>query len=703
MKKYYQMLFCIFVCFMTSVYAANNAAPDSTSKGPHEVVAAEYRLPAGIDKDVLKDKETEIWAKVFYPKDQTGKAPLVVMLHGNHATCGDPSTSPRRDTSCYYTNSGQCPPGYIVVPSHEGYNYLAENLASWGFWVVSVNANRGINCSWADNDDFGLIYTRGKLVLKHLALLYQWSTQGGAPESLKLGQKGLADKIDFSHVGLFGHSRGGQGVRAAYNLYSDEQLWQQKIPSLGIKAIYEVGATDFSMPEHIDAKGVVWNQLLPMCDGDVSDLQGRMPFERMMSLMEQKPDAQKSLYEVWGANHNFFNTEWQQSDSVGCNHGTKIFNQKLAGSVEQQAVALASVPAFFRSHLTNDVPNKEDQAYNKNFNPLFLLPETVTNVTQVDRDFTPTPGLVSMMVVEDFDKKTGINSSGNSNLSNEIIIKHKRLINTENQHQADISWQVAAANTFFEAVFAGVGQGVNAFDAVTLDFRIAREKNKLNSEDDITDFGIKLEDAEGHFSNEISVSDYALLNGPGTDNLVFKTVRIPLSAFTGVNVSRLRGVRFVFDKSATGFIHLANMRLHRDLGLGSDYIDAAKVIYSKAKATGLQRVNHPMPVEYVSEQQNEIREIKLIQIKNAVPAKQKRYELRLASKEAFPVTDAMPVLKVGDKEFKNSRYSDMMHLQEITFMLSEDEYLHLSKTAEISVKIGKVWKFGNLTKWLSRH
>lgn len=700
MKKYYQLLFCIFTFFISNAYAAENAAPDSSNIGPHKVVSVEYRLPAGIDDDVLTNSATEIWAKVFYPKDQTEKAPLVVMLHGNHATCGDPNTSPRHDSSCYYTYSGFCPPGYIVVPSHEGYNYLAENLASWGFWVVSVNANRGINCAWGGEDN-GLIFARGKLVLKHLALLYQWSTQGGAPESLGLGQKGLADKIDFSRVGFFGHSRGGQGVRAAYNLYSDGQMWQQKIPGLGIKAIYELGSTDFPMPEYLDAKGVVWNQLLPMCDGDVSDLEGRMPFERMMSFMAQKPDAQKSLYEVWGANHNFFNTEWQQSDAFHCEYGTKIFNQKLAGSEQQQAVALASVPAFFRSHLTNEMQRKEELTYNKNFNPLFVLPKSVSNVTQVDRDFTPTPGLISMMVAEDFDQKTGINSSGNQNLASEISIEHQQLQNAENQHQAEISWQKAGPNIFFEAVFAGVGQGKNALDAVTLDFRIAREKNKLNQED-ITDFGIKLDDADGQFSNEIVVSDYALLNGPGNGNLVFKTVRIPLSAFTGVNMSRLRGIRFVFDKTSTGFIHLANVRLHHDLGLGSDVTDAARAAYSRYKAVSLQKVNPHIPVEYVAEQQNEIRDIKMIQVKNAALAKQKHYEIRLGSKEAFPVMNSMLVLKIGDQEFKNSRYSDMLHLQEITFMLSEAEYQRLSKTAEITVKAGKVWKFGTLAKWMSK-
>src|SRR4029077_16889885 len=139
------------------------------------------------------------------------------------------------------------------------------------------------------------------------------------------------------------------------------------------KAIFEIGAVDGQTSRVLDANGVVWNQLLPMCDGDVSDLEGRYPFERMVWNKFEKANAQKSVYEVWGANHNFFNTEWQESDTADCPVGFPIFDPKAMGSENQRMIALATVPAFFRSHLGNNI----DIVFNQNFNPLYNLPSIV--------------------------------------------------------------------------------------------------------------------------------------------------------------------------------------------------------------------------------------------------------------------------------------------------------------------------------------
>jgi len=67
------------------------------------------------------------------------KYPLVLFLHGRHATCyqGGPEGS---DTA----GSWPCPDGYDPIPSHEGYRYVADILASHGYVVVSISAN-GIN------------------------------------------------------------------------------------------------------------------------------------------------------------------------------------------------------------------------------------------------------------------------------------------------------------------------------------------------------------------------------------------------------------------------------------------------------------------------------------------------------------------------------------------------------------------------------
>lgn len=689
MKKIITLLGCVFIALLTAnALAASIKAPDSTDSGPHKVASAEYRLPATMDPDILDDRKTEIWAKVFYPQDikGSGSAPLVVMLHGNHGTCGT-GTNPRLDTSCEYTDSGVCPAGYIPTPNHEGYNYLAENLASWGFIVASVNANRGITCGGGNSGDYGLNLARGKLVLKHLALLHEWSTAGGAPKSLGLGTNGLIGKIDFGNVGLLGHSRGGEGVRAAYNLYRDtDSKWPQEIPGLAIKAIFEIGAVDGQTSRVLDADGTVWNQLLPMCDGDVSDLEGRFPFERMMLNVSEKSDAQKSLYEVWGANHNFFNTEWQNSDSYGCKAGKPIFEKNASYSVKQQAVALASVPAFFRSRLGAEAK----PAFNQNFNPLVMLPDVVTQTTQVDRDFIPSPGATESLTFEDFDKATGTNSSGFNNVSSQIAIKHRN-IGGSSQRAANISWKASGQGAYFEAVWAAESQGKDIHDFATLDFRVGRTGHDRNNVS--TDFSIALVDAAGLMSKEIQVSDYALINGPGTGNSVLLTVRIPLTVFQSVDLTKVHSVRFIFDKSSSGDLNVANIRIQRQTGFGMD----KNAVLAKIERLHTAAALASQQVEYVPENLNSIRSVRMTHKSYALSG-QPGVEITVTSQVPFPAMNNLPILVVGDKQFKLSRYTDKKHLKELTFTLTNEEYNSISKDSKATVSDGKIWKFGSIAK-----
>lgn len=154
-------------------------APDAT--GGSTPNSEEYRLPASIDTDVLTGRNTELWAKVYWPADFSGGPyPLVLFLHGNHDTCGRIGTSPRVDDKSDYTLTGACPAGYSVVNNHLGFEYLATQLASSGYIVASLNANRGItgapNPDASYPDDPLHIFSRGRLVLKHLETLRKWKS-----------------------------------------------------------------------------------------------------------------------------------------------------------------------------------------------------------------------------------------------------------------------------------------------------------------------------------------------------------------------------------------------------------------------------------------------------------------------------------------------------------------------------------------------
>ena len=66
-----------------------------------------------------------------------------MLLHGRHSTCHQGSQA---------GGGWPCAAGWETIPSFQGYDYLAENLASWGYIVVSVSAN-GINARDSSSSD----------------------------------------------------------------------------------------------------------------------------------------------------------------------------------------------------------------------------------------------------------------------------------------------------------------------------------------------------------------------------------------------------------------------------------------------------------------------------------------------------------------------------------------------------------------------
>ena len=146
---------------LVNAYPIADHSFDNFEIGSYRVESDQYRIGARVIPSILSDRAVEIWAKAHYPLAEEGNHPIVVMLHGNHPTCGRDS-NPRIDDNCEYTFHGTCPSGYEVVRNHEGYDYIAKNLASFGYIVISINANRGINCGPASAGDPALNEARGK-------------------------------------------------------------------------------------------------------------------------------------------------------------------------------------------------------------------------------------------------------------------------------------------------------------------------------------------------------------------------------------------------------------------------------------------------------------------------------------------------------------------------------------------------------------
>ena len=388
------------------------AHADLLKNGTFKVSEFDYDSGPLNDFDVLGDSakriETDIRGRLYLPVGK-GPFPVIIFLHGNHATCGFSTGpgNPRLDISVDFTTSGRCPAGYVEVPSYRGYDASARQLASWGYAVTSINANRGITGrNSEDSFDSSLIYARGNLVLRHIEELFKWSRDGRS-NLLQVDGLDLFGKLDFSKVGMMGHSRGGEGVRYAYNIYKEgatSTKWKTRIPGLKFRGIFEIGPVDVGTDSgrtKVEAQGVAWNVLIPGCDLDVSDFSGVNPFERMK--INGSDGFPKSIFTLWGANHNFFNTEWQVSDAPHACIGEQkplwnvnaaplptefqdidaVARAGLKGSDIQIKFEKALMLAFFHSHLGNGDALKWDHV----FDPQYRLPSALSSLASSSREY----------------------------------------------------------------------------------------------------------------------------------------------------------------------------------------------------------------------------------------------------------------------------------------------------------------------------
>ena len=560
-----------------------DTAIDPTGGGSFAVAESEYHLPAAVDPIVDSSVVTELWAEVYRPVDSSGAAhPLLVLLHGNHATCGHyvAGTLGRVDDNSQYTTTGTCPSGYVVVPNHLGYSYFAERLASQGYVVVSINANRGINAAAGVPGDRGLNLRRGRLVLRHLMQLAQWNRDGGAPSSLGYDLRGT---IDFSHVGLFGHSRGGEGVLAAYNLYADGgSAWPTEIGTpVRFEAMFELAPVDGQTSRTFFANNIPWTVLLPMCDGDVSDVEGVKVFDRTEAALGETTPAAKSVYAVWGANHDFFNTQWQTSDSQGCTGtgNTPLFSTTGASSNGQQIASTYAVMSLFRAH----VGSSANVAWSELLDSAYALPSPLAMTTTFDRSYSDSASFGPELPMDDFtstSSSAGIaDTRSNITFVNQMVPNHDVTLSS-----GAVTWNTATQATqatpgtpYYQVNLATAGSGYGLSPYRTLEFRVALQCGMLSGSSyacsmpstqnngATTNFSVALVRPDGTLTNAVALASYATVQGPVggyNNNLhpVLQTVRVPLSMF-GPATNIYRSARVTFDKTASGAVWFAQARL----------------------------------------------------------------------------------------------------------------------------------------------
>ncbi|WGL51428.1 Ig-like domain-containing protein [Nocardioides sp. BP30] len=270
----------------------------------------------------------ELQGRIYLPSTP-GPHPVVIFMHGRHSACYN-SVSLKGVSQWPCTVASDGSPNYSIL-SYAGYDGAGDALAADGYTVVSISVNAiNANDNQLSPDDGAA--SRGQAVLDTLTMLKKANagesftyhdaatntdntldqalvngasvasggknaSQGAIAQTLTA--KDLVGTMDFSDIGVMGHSRGGEGAVTAATL--NEGLahpWN-------IKSVFALAPIDFTRDTLPDVDTAT---LLPYCDGDVSDQQG----QHFYADSRHNFDDNVLRSDVWvmGTDHDFYNTSW---------------------------------------------------------------------------------------------------------------------------------------------------------------------------------------------------------------------------------------------------------------------------------------------------------------------------------------------------------------------------------------------------------
>ena len=481
------------------------------------------------------------WARIMYPATMAGTGtpvapggpyPVALFLHGRHWRCDDDGAGPGL-TGGYAAMTG-CPQNQRI-PSHEGYDYIMQRLASHGIFCISINA-------YDINHDQGVwnYNARGRLVLKFLDKLRDWTTNGTDPFGAIFN-----GKLDMTRVALSGHSRGGEGVVAAAAL---NLTWPNPHSILAVNAL---APTDQDTTTSYVPTNSSYYLLLGARDGDVSNMQGIRTYDHAYpnTMLNRKP---KAIGWVYGANHNFFNTVWTPTADLGSPNpwagsvgDCSGCNPKMTATAQRQ-VALTTVSAFFRWQLQNVAPYREILTG-------VVQPPAMDNAN-VFRTFQDS----NRDAIDDFEQQPlnpNVNTVGGAVMAPGFTLFEERLLNwggfgdsvysgfmpeTSFFHDTlglKLGW--ASSQTYTTDIPPGPHRNVSAFTHLTL--RAAKKVTGAPVVGPDVVLFVNIEDSMGHTGTAyITTSDFGRIPHPFVGSLtpnqaVMTGVRIPLMQFTKNN------------------------------------------------------------------------------------------------------------------------------------------------------------------------
>lgn len=449
--------------------------------------------------------------------------PLIVLLHGQHRT---------------------------DRPNHEGYNYLGSNLASHGYVVISIDANDINNGNGLPSIGAA---ERAELVLTTLRRFRYINQYGG------YGLDSLINKMDFSRIGLMGHSRGGEGIDRAV-------AENQKLESpFSIKAAFTLAPMDLGMQV---PTGVAFASMHGYCDGDVYYMTGNSVYD---TVRFNNPDNYSYQIVPMGSNHNFFNTVWADDNddwdlsTEWCDMASDTTGRD--SKITQKNIGLFFMSSFFRYFVGGE----------KEVAPLWTgyaeIPESLCEDRDCSERFriSMTPPKSKYLLIDDFistrsmslnnlNGYTFLNGFSFARLCMQSYVGGTQACSTD----APVYTLSGMLNMRWNrvAMYRTEVGDLNVTDYQALSFRVGFD----HQDEGHPDLSVILEDINGNRA-PVRLSDFNSLYYPPGDQserkILLNQASIPLLSFKGVDYRHISAIEIVTDQTEQGNMVLNDLMLYR--------------------------------------------------------------------------------------------------------------------------------------------
>lgn len=547
--------------------AAPTSAPEPLPPSAGPAQAVEYnlgettivqeRFPEG---DRFRNMPVRLNGVIAAPTAGDGPFPVVVIIHGTHPGCPVDEMDVDR---------WPCAPE-VEQRNYSGFAYLVEALAAQGYVALAPNFNAEHTFGFgepAPGERLGQIFD---LTMQALA-----AAAGGANG---FGVE-LAGRADLSRLALLGHSRGGE---AAVALANDPELMaagQGYGPVAGVLLI--AGAATFFDPWTSVSAPVA--TILSACDGDVIDQTGQFFFEGPRLAPDQTEWAASAWLER--ANHNSFNTILPgdmigQSDRPDCNplldgEAQRAWLVAYAGDfltavLAEDAAAVAAAKARLGLDVTTPAPA---ELYGLPARVAYLAPaaDRQTVLLPADAEELTTHRLGGAVAAEGVTTHFCLKGfySAWSLPGSEPCRRNYVTVPGQPAH-AVVWWEQPGAAWRF-ALPAGRG---DLSGYTTLSLRAAVDPaSPLNAAGQPQAFSVQLTDRAGNRAVVQTRPDEPALSFPPgemqdvsatstgffTGRVPLTTIRLPLSAFKGVDLSDVAEIALLFDQTPSGALFVADL------------------------------------------------------------------------------------------------------------------------------------------------